>query len=540
MKANVRKAPPGQTSHKLDLVYAGIHLQEDRDARFATRAAGVDKKFWHMIRVRVPLGTLSTGQYLALDDISERVTYNRSLRVTAGQSIQLHGLAGRDLDATIEALAEAGLAAGCDAAGFEFAVAVSPVPVENSSYLRLRALAAELCDDLYPHRGKLRDRATPSHSPRKFTVGLGMPGDNSANVFANDVGLLLVNGRDGDQQINIYAGGSLSMPGRRPDTYARLASPIGSVPPGQVIAAVKAVAAVFKRHGQLATRRHTRLKYIVDALGVDQFRAEVEQELGFPFSRLVPHDELQIPSWYGAQDQHNGEFYYGLGIPYGRIRDHGITRYKSAMRLIVESFRPRVILSPDQNIILAGLRIEHIKPLEQILSSYHIPFGDGLTRLRFEAMACAGLPTCPLALAESERVAPRLLDALETELIRLDRKDSPFSFRISGCSIGCIRPNMVDLGAIGRKPGHYDLYVGGSEADGRFGELYEEMVPLEEIIPTVRPLLELWARCSKAEEPFSDFYVRWFGSDEKPLRLIPCDAVPARERVARQIVDTVG
>ena len=176
-------------NNKLELHYAGIHLQEDRDARFATRAAGVEKRFWHMIRVRVPLGTLSAAQYLVLDDLAQRVTYNQSLRVTAGQSIQLHGLASSDLHRVSEALDGIGLAAGCDKAGFEFAIAVSPVPVENGSYLQLRGLAGELCDELYPRPAKTSNQPAPEHSPRKFTVGMGIPEDNSANILANDVGL---------------------------------------------------------------------------------------------------------------------------------------------------------------------------------------------------------------------------------------------------------------------------------------------------------------------------------------------------------------
>ena len=75
----------------------------------------------------------------------------------------------------------------------------------------------------------------------------------------------------------------------------------------------------------------------------------------------------------------------------------------------------------------------------------------------------------------------------------------------------------------------------GSEGSGRFGELYSENVPLTEIISTVRPLLEMWARAGRASESFGDFYSRWFGSDERPHRLVPCEAVPARERIEREI-----
>ncbi len=531
---NGLKSGSSQLSQKLALHYHGIHTQQDRDARVAAKAAGIERKFWHMIRIRVPLGTLTADQYLALDALAERVSYNRSLRVTAGQSIQLHGLAASDLTGAIEEITQAGLAAGCHQNGFEYAIAAPPIPLKKASYIKVRALAAELCDEFYPKPGApaLDDR--PDHAPRKFTIGLAMPEDNSVNIFAHDLGLLMLE-KGGASLVNLFVGGSLSMPGRRPGTYARLGSPLGSLAPARSVEAVKAVSTVFAKHGHLATRRYTRLKYVVDELGLDRFRTEVEEQLGFRLSQTAPWSELQNPSWRGANDQMGGRFFYGLGVPYGRIQDSGVRRHKTAVRTIVEAFRPTIVLAPDQNIILAGLTFEQMGALERILAGYHIPFGDGLTKLRFEAMACAGLPTCPLAVAESERVAGGILDELEALLTQIGKRESTFNFRISGCSIGCIRPNMVDLGAIGRRPGQYDLFVGGSETAGRFSELYAENVPLAEIVSTIRPLLEWWGRQSEPNETFGDFYARWFANGEKPNRLVLCEAVPARERVERRI-----
>jgi sulfite reductase (ferredoxin) len=519
-----------ETGKDFSLHYAGIHLQEDRDTRFAANAAKSEKKFWNMIRVRVPLGLLTSEQYLALDALAEQSTYNRSLRFTTGQSVQLHGIDERDLQAVQAAITEAGLAPGCHSSGLEFAIAVPPSPIETEPYIRLRSLAAELADEFYPRPGE-RNEYFPNHSPRKFAIGLGLTEDNSVNVFANDVGLLLLDAPDGRPWLNVYAGGSLSMPTRRPDTYARIASPLGSVRSSDCVEVVRAIATVFKKFGELPTRRYTRLKYVVDELGIERFTREVEQELGKDFEPLISHGELEVRGWSGLHDQHNGEFYYGLRVPFGRIIDSGIARYKSAIRLIVETFRPRIVISPDQNLIFAGLRIEQIEPLERILKAYHVPHGDEITPFKFSAMACAGLPTCPMALAESERVAPEVIRELEAILRRIGKSGVPFSFRISGCPIGCIRPNMVDLGVIGRKPGHYDLYIGGSESSVRFGDLYAESVPLEEIVSTVKPLLEFWGEYSQADEPFSDFYARWFGRGEAKDRLV------AREQSIRDLLE---
>lgn len=531
---DTNEKPTVSHTEKFSQLYAGIHPQEDRDARFATKAAGAEKQFWNMIRLRIPLGQITAEQYRRLDEISESATYNRSLRVTAGQGIQLHGVRDADVKSVVAQIESAGLASGCHSDGFEFAVATSPMPLRRDDYEMLRELSAAVCKEFYPKPGR-GEIPHPEHQPRKFTIGLGLMDDNTANIFANDVGLLLVNS-PGGFKVNVLAGGSLSMPGRRADTYARLGSMLGAVDVDDVISVIKAITRVFARHGDLATRRHTRLKYIVDELGVENFRGAVEEELGFPLRKAVEFGELRNPSWFGAGEQGDGFFFYGLGVPNGRIQDLGFKRYKSAIRMIVDAFRPGIVLAPDQNILFTGLRGEQIEALEKILSAYHIPFGKHLSRLRFEAMACAGLPTCPLAVAESERVAEPILDALEAELFRIGKKDSPFTFRISGCSIGCIRPNMVDLGAVGRKPGHYDVFVGGSEASARFGELYAACVPLEEIVPTIRPLLEFWGKHGAPDETFSNFYARTFGlREKKKTRLVFAEAVPARDRIDEQM-----
>lgn len=512
---------PVSRSHS-SLLYAGIHPQRNRDARGTSSGP----KRWNMLRVRVPSGILSPGQYLAFDKLAS-FTHNQSLRATAGQSIQLHGVQDEHLAEVTEALASAGLAAGCHPGGFEFAIAVSPIPAETDSYLRLRALAADLCQELYP-KPHAPCAVHPEHQPRKFTVGLSLPEDNSAGLHAHDAGLLLARDSSGTYHLNVFAGGSLSMPGRRPELYARLASPLGSAPADKALEVVHAIAAVFKRRGQLASRRFTRLKYILDAIGIDAFRAEVEDELGFRFGKMIPMPQLRMPGWSGVHEQGNGRFFYGLCVPSGRIQDTAGSSLKTAIRLIVERFQPAVILAPDQNIIFAGLGIQDIGPLEEILASHGVPGEGGLSSVRFTAMACAGLPTCPMALAESERVLPGLLSALEAELARIGRAGQPFSLRVSGCSIGCIRPNMVDLGVIGRKPGHYDVYLGGSEAEGRFGERYAEAVPFAEIIPLIRPILDAWGRAGDPDEPFHAFYTRCLRAAEPGPRLVAAQVTPAR------------
>lgn len=508
------------------LRYHGVHRQRDRDAR---SIAGAEKKAWHMIRLRIPLGTITAEQYLALDQLSERVTYNHSLRATAGQGLQLHGVPEEELADALDTLQRAGLAAGCNPDGLEYAVACPPAPLQQAAYQKLRQLGAELCGAFYPAPNQ--SATFPEHQPRKFTVGLALPGDNSANVFAQDIGLVLVDAEGPLSRVNVLVGGGLSMPGRRPGLYARIATPLGSVRRDAAVEVVRSITGIFRRRGQIAGRRFTRLKYVVDELGEAGLRRELEEQFNLRLDEWIPIGRFSCRSWHGLCEQGNGQMFYGIKVPNGRIADTGLVRCKTAFRAMVEAFRPTVIVTPAQDLILADLRPEEIKPLEEILASYHVPFGGQLTPLRTTVMACAGLPTCPLAVAESERVAEPLVRDLESELARAGRSGAPFTFRISGCSIGCIRPNMVDLGLVGRKPGHYDVFVGGDETSGRFGELYAEKVPLKQIISTVRPLLQHWGSHGYIGESFGNFYHRCFGDAEGKIRLESVHASPAQSRV---------
>ncbi len=463
------------------LKYSGVHAQEDRDARAAAKAVGAEKRFWHMIRIRIPLGVLRAEQYLALDQLSERVAYNHSLRATAGQSLQLHGVAAENLAEVLSRIREVGLTSACSPDGLEFAIAAPPAPIHGPAYEQLRGLGNEICTTLY---GAPDGAEFPAHKPRKFTIGLALPDDNSANVYAHDVGLVLVRDGEARARVNVLVGGGLSMPGRRPGSYARIGTPLGSTTLDHALATVRGIIEVFKEHGQIATRRFTRLKYVVDELGTEAFRRRLEERLGFDLEPWIPLGEFEARDWLGWHEQGDGRLFCGIKVPSGRIMDVGAARYKTGLRAIVEAFRPLVIVTPAQDLILANLTPAMVQPLERIVEAYHIPFGGKLTPVRSLAMACAGLPTCSLAVAESERVAEELLRELEGELARVGKCHLPFAFRISGCSIGCIRPNMVDLGAVGRRPGHYDLFVGGNETNGRFAELYAEQVPLKEMIRT--------------------------------------------------------
>jgi sulfite reductase (ferredoxin) len=123
-------------------------------------------------------------------------------------------------------------------------------------------------------------------------------------------------------------------------------------------------------------------------------------------------------------------------------------------------------------------------------------------------MACPAAPTCGLAISESERVLPGVIRELETELTRLGLAGEAVGVRMTGCPNGCARPYQSDIGIVGRAGTKYALYVGGNLTGSRLNFLLKDLVPLEAIVPTLRPLLEDFRQWRWAGETFGDFCQR--------------------------------
>jgi sulfite reductase (NADPH) hemoprotein beta-component len=123
-------------------------------------------------------------------------------------------------------------------------------------------------------------------------------------------------------------------------------------------------------------------------------------------------------------------------------------------------------------------------------------------------MACVALPTCGLALAESERYLPDLVTALEEAILRAGLRDDEIVIRMTGCPNGCARPYLAEIGLVGRAPGKYNLYLGAAFDGSRLNKLYRQDVGHDEIVAALAPLIERYARERDAGERFGDFVIR--------------------------------
>lgn len=514
--------------------FHGIYQQEDRDARAIARLTGAARQRNFMVRTRIPAGQMTAEQYLAMDRLADEVVYNRSLRITTRQNFQLHGLLKADLRKAIQRVNEVLISTLCGCGDVERNIVAPPAPIAHSGHRALHALALSITEAMTPatnayHEiwldGECVDSSRETeplygagYLPRKFKTGLGLPEDNSADVHGQDVGLIGIVELGELRGANVLVGGGSGLTHRKPETYARLATPLGFVDEANLVRAVQTIASIYRDFGDRTDRRHARLKYIVEEWGIDVFRAEFERRAALPLQPWVETGPLQHQGWLGAHAQGDGQWLYGIWLENGRIIDDARRRWKTALRILVETLRPTVVLTPQQNLLLADLAEDEIPQIEKVLRTYGLPIPDRLSFVRRHSLACPAMPTCGLALAEAERVFADVTLEFERALADLGLDDTPMALRMTGCPNGCVRPYNADLGLVGRKPGHYDMFVGGTLSGTRLGELYEESVPQDRLVARFQPLLEDWAMRRRAKESLGDFYDRcWRGAGRRNI-----------------------
>lgn len=511
------------------LKFHGTYQQDDRDAR-KRRDESAEKAYAFMVRVALPAGALDAEQYLALEEVADTWA-NGTLRVTTRQGFQFHGVLKRDLKSTIAAVNRHLMTTLAACGDVSRNVMGCPAPVDDEAHQAVRAAARGIAERLRPaskayheiwldgQRQVSTEEEEPfygdAYLPRKFKTGVALASDNCVDIWSQDVGLVaVVDGRT-VRGFNVLVGGGLGMTHHKADTTARLAEVLGFVAPEHAVEAVRIVAAIFRDHGNRADRRHARLKYLLAEWGLERFRAEFERRAAFPLAPAAELPSLPYHDHLGRHRQPDGRWFYGVFVQSGRITDTGPHRLKTALHEIVSRFRPGVHLTGQQNVLLTDLDDAGVKAVEAILREHGVTPAQELSAARRFSMACPALPTCGLAVAESERAIPEVLDRLEAELTALGLRDEPLTIRMTGCPNGCARPYTADIAFVGRSLGLYNVYVGGGLGGDRVVDLFRADVRTEGLLEAVRPLLVRWAAERAPGEGLSDFYQRLVGRTER-------------------------
>ncbi|PYO28611.1 MAG: NADPH-dependent assimilatory sulfite reductase hemoprotein subunit [Gemmatimonadetes bacterium] len=507
------------------LKFHGTYQQEDRDQRRERRGGDADPAHQFMVRCKIPGGVLSAVQYLVIDELADRYG-NGTLRVTTRQGNQFHGVLKGDLKATIRAVNDA-LVTTLGACGDVVRNVVScPAPVAGGLREQVLSVTRRLSDHLLPRThayheiwldgeqvaggpsgGEAEPIYGPGYLPRKFKVAFAFPDDNCCDVHSNDLGFLVVAERGHLVGFNVLVGGGMGKTHGKEDTYPRLADALGFARTGEVVEVAEAVVKVQRDHGNRGDRRHARLKYLIDAQGLDRFRDEVERYLGRHLAPPLPVEVSGIEDHLGWHAQDDGRSFLGLFIENGRVQDGDGHKLRSALRRIVKTVHAGVRFTPQQNLLLTDIPDRRQGLVDRILADHGVarPGADAVSTVRRWSMACPALPTCGLALAEAERVLPDVIAELERELETLGLADATLTVRMTGCPNGCARPYTADLAFVGRSLNKYAVFVGGSMLGTRLATQYADLVHRDRLVTTVRPLFERYRDERLADERFGDF-----------------------------------
>ncbi|HWD25357.1 MAG TPA: hypothetical protein VG368_07810, partial [Acidimicrobiales bacterium] len=434
---------------------------------------------------------------------------NRYCDITTRQTIQLHWITIADVPGIWNLLDEVGLTSiqacgdsarnvlGCPVAGVD----------RDEAFDASETVAA--INDFFTGNREY------ANLPRKFKMSVTGCLDDCAQAEINDIGLWPARLADGTLGFNLIVGGGLS-------DGPRMATDVDVfVGLDEALECTRAIAQTFGELGNRENRGYARMRYLVQELGPEQFRAEIASRAGFELrtageslTRKYRGDHV------GVHRQHDGNSYVGCAVPVGRIK--GVELVELAA--LAETYGDGgVRLTTDQNFVITGVREDRIEPLltESLLGKYS-PRPGPFTR---GAVACTGSEFCRFAIVETKERTVEWAEALDRRYAAAvttsgDPRDvdagEVIRLHFSGCSASCAQPQIADIGFRGETAhvGHEiveaaDVGFGGSlGTDAGFAKWTFGAVPVAEVPTVVGGLVEEYVGNRRPEERFHEWIRR--------------------------------
>ncbi len=527
--------------------FHGSYMQDDRELR----RPGQQKAYQFMLRLKMPAGDFPASLYQVLDDLSTEYG-NNTLRATTRCAWQMHGVFKGNLKKVFNSIMNAG--GSCIGACGDLSrnVMCTPAPLASKLYSHARFTARMMGELFAPQTAAFSEiwldgekaasvefwkndldmdevsrimrfdngngMVFPNHEepiygetylPRKFKIGVTVPGDNSIDIYTQDIGIVCIPDEEGNVVgYNIMVGGGMGRTHKKEATFARLADPLGYVPADKLYETCKAIVATQRDHGNRSVRSNARMKYLIHKIGIDAFRMLVEGYMG---EKLEPFKEMKpwrYEDWLGWHEQGDGKLFLGLFVENGRIKNEGDFRLKTALRQIIDTYGFSLVVSPNQNIILKDIVPSQRADIEALLKEHGVKLVEEFDSNRRLSMACPAMPLCGLAITEAERHMPSVVERMNA---LFDRKGVtvPITMRMTGCPNGCARPYMAEIGFVGSGKNVYQLWLGGSPAQTRLAWAHMERVKDADLESTLEPILDMYVQQRAREgEAFGVFCAR--------------------------------
>lgn len=519
-------------------------MQTDREKK------GKPKDYQFMLRLKQPAGELPPDLFRLLDDLSD--THGQGdLRATTRQCFQMHGIMKGDLKTVISSIMNIGSSTVGACGDVSRNVMTTPAPFKTPEYMYAnewskvfaqlfrpmtpafseiwldgeKAASVEYwskeadvvkhnIDDAMMHdsgRGIiLPDSTEPLYGdrylPRKFKIGVTVPGDNSIDIYTNDIGCIVITNDEGELEgFNVMVGGGMGRTHNKETTFARAADHLGFVPKEDMMECMKSILASQRDHGNRDVRANARMKYLVHTLGIDNFRALTESYFGKKIQPWREIPEFKYNDWMGWWEQGDGKLFYGLHVDNGRVKDEGDFRLKTCLRVLVDKFNLSMIISPTQSLVFTDVDPKDKDEIDAIIKEHGLLSIEEVDPLARLAMACPALPLCGLAQTEAERRMPSYVERIRALLTKMNLNDEEILMRMTGCPNGCARPYMAELAFVGDGNNTYQIWLGGSPVLTRTAFPYTKKMKDELLEETLEPILAMFAEQRQEYEAFGDF-----------------------------------
>ncbi|NND96587.1 MAG: NADPH-dependent assimilatory sulfite reductase hemoprotein subunit [Pirellulaceae bacterium] len=525
------------------LKFHGTYQQDDRDRRAELKKAGGGKAFSMMVRCRIPGGRITSDQLLAQLDLCDELG-NATMKITTRQTLQLHGILKDDLRPAIHRINEIQLSTLAACGDVNRNIMCCPAKRTDGIHCQMEQLTDELTEALAPQTGAYHELWItdpesgektlegggevieplygPTYLPRKFKMGIALPEDNCIDIYTQDIGLLAVV-RDGKiTGYNVLVGGGMGTTPSAKKTFPALAKRMAFCTPEQVVDVCKAVLKVQRDHGNREDRKVARMKYLIANWGIEKFRAKVEEYFGSALPDCTPDDVTDVDDHMGWQEQGDGKWSYGLNIENGRLYDNDNHQLKAALRAVCNEFKTELRMTAHQSIIVCDIDESEKDKLIGLIQQNNTPLTEETSTVRRWAMSCVAMPTCGLAITESERRLPSIIDSLEGPLAKLGLSAERFTIRMTGCPNGCARPYNADLALVGKAKGKYTLFAGGGWLGNRLAYVYKDLVPDDVVVDEMVGIFAAYKANRDEGESLGDFCTR-VGADDLAVM---ADAAP--------------
>jgi len=525
------------------LKYHGSYQQSNREIK------GKVKDFQFMLRLKQPAGELPPDLYRLLDDLSNEHGQG-DLRATTRQCFQMHGIMKGSLKHVISSIMNIGSSTVGACGDVSRNVMMTPAPFVSKEYEYAReyskvfahlfrpmtpafsqiwldgekAATVETWSKEIEHHNVdeamlydsgrgiiLPDSVEPIYGdrylPRKFKIGVTVPGDNSLDIYTNDIGCVVItNPTTGELEgFNVMVGGGMGRTHNKENTFARAADHMGFVPKEDIMEVLKSILASQRDHGNRDVRANARMKYLVHTLGIDNFKTLVESYFGKKIQPWRAMEEWKYNDWMGWFEQGDGKLFYGLHVDNGRVKDEGDFRLKTALRVLVDKYNLPMILSPTQSLILRDINPEDKAGVEAVLKEHGIKALEDIDPLARLSMACPALPLCGLAQTEAERIMPSYIERIRALMEKMEIGDDEILIRMTGCPNGCARPYMAELAFVGDGPKNYQVWLGGSPVLTRTAYPFLAKMKDEDMEATLEPIFSMFREQRQEFEAFGDF-----------------------------------